>query len=200
MNVSTRRFPRSPYRSRSQRGFTLLEVLIAVVVFAIGLLGIAGLQVAGMRFTHGSQLRAVATMQAENMADRMRSNRTGVRDGHYNVADAMPTEFDTDCATEECTPAELAEYDLVMWNVGVEDRPEESNALTLPGGTGVVCIDSTPNDGTDEDWACDDEGIVYAIKVSWQERTVGADDVAENEDGEDDLDKRTQLLYVRVVP
>ena len=91
-------------RQTKQTGFTLLEVLIAVVVFAIGLLGIAGLQVAGLRFTHGSQLRAVATMQAESMADRMRANMTGVRNGDYNVDD-MPTSFDTDCGAEDCTPA-----------------------------------------------------------------------------------------------
>ncbi|MGE3772890.1 MAG: type IV pilus modification protein PilV [Gammaproteobacteria bacterium] len=185
-------------RHEIQKGFTLLEVLIAVVVFAIGLLGIAGLQVAGMRFTHGSQLRAVATMQAENMADRMRANMTGVRDGDYNITGAMPTSFETDCGAEECTPAELAEYDLVLWNDGAAGKPNESNATTLPGGEGVVCLDSTPDDGDAADWACDSEGIVYAVKLTWNERTVGADDVVEGEDEESD--RRKQFLFVRVVP
>lgn len=194
MNVSECRHP-------TQKGFTLLEVLVAVVVFAIGLLGIAGLQVAGMRFTHGSQLRAVATMQAENMADRMRANITGVRNGDYNITGAMPTSYDTDCGAEECSPAELAEYDLVLWNDGVAGKPNESNAATLPGGDGVVCIDSTPDDGNDADWACDNEGIVYAIKLMWQERTVGADDLVEDEGGDAGVaDFRKQFLFVRVVP
>lgn len=185
----------------SQRGFTLLEVLIAVVVFAIGLLGIAGLQVAGMRFTHGSQLRAVAAMQADSMAERMRANMTGVRDGDYNITGAMPTSFDTDCGAEACTPAELAEYDLVLWNDGAEGKPDESNATTLPSGRGIVCIDSTPDDGDESDWECDNEGIVYAVKLTWKERTVGADDVVENDEGETvESDTRDQFLFVRVVP
>lgn len=188
-------------RHQTQKGFTLLEVLIAVVVFAIGLLGIAGLQVAGMRFTHGSQLRAVATMQAENMADRMRANMTAVRDGAYNVTGAMPTSFDTDCGAETCTPAELAEYDLVLWNDGASGKPNESNAATLPEGEGVVCIDSTPDDGDIGDWDCDNEGIVYAIKLTWNERTVGADDIVQNCDEETGgCDLRRQRLFVRVIP
>jgi len=188
-------------RHQTQKGFTLLEVLIAVVVFAIGLLGIAGLQVAGMRFTHGSQLRAVATMQAENMADRMRANAAGVRDGHYNITGAMPTSFSVDCSAAECTPEDLARYDLVLWNSGASGKPDESNAKTLPGGKGVVCNDSTPDDGNESNWACDNTGIVYAIKLAWDERTVGDDDLAKNDEGEPEAgDTRKQLLFVRVIP
>lgn len=186
-----------------QRGFTLLEVLIAVVVFSIGLLGIAGLQVAGMRYTHGSQLRAVATMQAENMAERIRANRAGARDNHYNVTGDMPTAYPADCATEACTTAQLATFDLVTWNTGDEDdRPDAANAQVLPSGDGVVCIDSTPDDGGPDDWACDDEGIIYAVKLVWIERTVGADDAGEDADGNVDADSATsqQFLFVRVVP
>lgn len=187
--------------NRHERGFTLLEIMIAVVVFAIGLLGIAGLQVAGMRFTHGSGLRSVATMQAENMADRMRANVAGTKNGHYNVTGAMPTEYDTDCSTATCTSEELATFDLVTWNsAAVGDKPHESNADILPDGEGVVCIDATPDDGTPADWACDNDGIVYAIKVVWTERTVGKDDEGKNLDDETDPDLSIKRLYVRVIP
>ena len=165
---------RPPSRSG---GFTLVEILIAIVVFSIGLLGIAGLQVSGMRFTQGSQLRSVAAMQAGSMADRMRANRVGFRTGAYNSGGTMPTSSTKDCAVVSCTPAETATFDLVNWNSsGGSSKPTQSNADLLPGGNGVVCIDSTPDDGTAAGWACDGTGAIYAVKVVWTERTANASD------------------------
>jgi type IV pilus assembly protein PilV len=189
-------------RPAAQRGFTLLEVLVAIVVFSVGLLGIAGLQVAGMRYTHGSQLRSLATMQAENMADNMRANRVAVADGHYNVTDAMPTTYPKDCGVENCAPEELALFDLATWNSAAsEGKPHESNHDVLPAGDGVVCIDSTPNDGDPTDWACDDTGTVYAVKLVWHERTVGDWEEADDGGGEETTpDVQQHFLFLRVVP
>lgn len=188
-------------------GFTLLEVLIAIVVFSIGLLGIAGLQVAGMRFTYSSQLRAIATAQADSLADRMRGNPIGMVEGFYNITDGtpMPTALDADCSAETCTPEQLATYDLVTWNAGLDDasKPRESNGEVLPDGDGVVCIDSEPDDGGPADWACDNLGEVYAIKVVWTERASGGDDLVDTDgDGEPDAvgDIATRRLVMRVIP
>jgi len=184
---------------RRTQGFTLVEILIAIVIFSIGLLGIAGLQVAGMRFTHGSQLRTIAVSQVESMADLMRANQFAVQKGLYNVKDTAIPETDTpDCATELCTATERAAYDLKTWNYAQEDAPIQSNADSLPLGDGMVCRDSTPNDGETDDWQCDNTGDVYAIKVQWQERTVGDDDVGQR--GNTDADKHTQRFVMTVVP
>ena len=166
--------PSFPPRSR---GFTLVEILIAIGVFSIGLLGIAGLQVSGMRFTKGAEVRATAAMQAATMADRMRANRAAVQDGNYNTQGTMPTSSDKDCATVSCTPAETATYDLLNWNTSAGNtKPTQSNADLLPGGRGVVCIDSTPDDGSTTSWACDNTGSMYAIKLLWTERTTSGSD------------------------
>lgn len=184
-----------PIRARCA-GFTLLEILIAIVIFSIGLLGIAGLQVNGMRFTQDSQLRATAIAQAEAMADRMRTNRRGLLDDHYNITGTMPSALVKDCNVDPCTPEDLATFDLVTWNTALDDdtHTRESNADVLPGGTGVVCIDSTPDDGDAAGWSCDNAGGIYAIKVHWTERTVGADDVADTEDTSE------KQVFVRVIP
>ena len=174
--------------SRHIAGFTLIEVLVAIVIFSIGLLGIASLQIAGLRFAGGSQHRAMATMQSQNMADRMLANLAGVEDGDYNVTGSMPASYTTDCSGNDCTSADLAEYDLVTWN--------QSNADSLPSGTGIVCKDSTPNDGDSSNWACDDTGDVYAIKIEWKERIAGDEDIEDSAGA----GVNTRQLVTRFVP
>lgn len=197
-------------RSNSrQSGFTLLEVLVAIVIFSIGLMGIAGLQVKGMRFTHDSQLRAIAVAQAETMADRMRADPVGVRLGFYDTKGTMPTVADANfvnCYSATCTSQQLAVFTLVTWNlIDPQTFPNpvrESNNFVLPGGDGVVCIDSTPNDGTSGAWACDGIGNVYVVKVRWTERLAGSNDVGGNEanNTSDASNTDEKLVFVRVMP
>ncbi|GGE74095.1 hypothetical protein GCM10011533_28150 [Streptosporangium jomthongense] len=59
---------------KSQHGFTMIEVLIAVLVLAIGLLGVAGVQLVSMQQTVNSNLRSEATIYAQSVAERLRSN------------------------------------------------------------------------------------------------------------------------------
>lgn len=72
--------------TRRQRGFSMIEVLIAVLILAIGLLGMAHMQASGMRSTHGAYLRTQATFLAGDILDSMRANVTPARAGSYDVA------------------------------------------------------------------------------------------------------------------
>ena len=197
----------------AQHGFTLLEVLIALVIFSIGLMGIAGLQVSGMRFTHDSQLRTLALAQAETLADRMRSDAAGVQNGFYNIQGPMPSPADVgyvDCYIVTCTSQQLAKFTLATWNGPSGDltRVEESNHDVLPSGDGVVCIDSTPDDATSIAWNCDNAQVekargIYTIKVRWRERLASgpngpANDVGGN--GGADADSDVKIIVTRVVP
>lgn len=177
-------------RPAPAKGFTLLEVLIAVIVFSIGLLGIASLQMAGLRYTHASQLRSVATLQAQTIADKMYANGPSVYgdDKNYDASGGMPGSYGMDCDVVACSTAELADFDLVNWN--------QDNANLLPGGDGIVCLDATPDDGVSGDWQCDGNGDVYAIKVQWTDRAVTAEDEEDNT-GSGTVTKR---LVMRLVP
>ena len=78
--------PNSLHLTRRQRGFSLIEVLIAILVLAIGLLGMANMQASGMRCTHGAYLRTQATVLGDDILDSMRANVTAARGGSYDVA------------------------------------------------------------------------------------------------------------------
>lgn len=65
---------------RTQSAFTLVEVLVAIIILAVGMLGLAGLQLAGMRNNHSSFLRTQATLAAADLIDRMRADPAAFRD------------------------------------------------------------------------------------------------------------------------
>jgi len=69
-----------------QCGMTLIEILVAIVVLSIGLLGLAGLQVKGLQVNQGSTYRWQAAMLAEDMADRIRADAAGAAAGSYALA------------------------------------------------------------------------------------------------------------------
>ena len=113
------------------RGFTLLEVLIAVVVLSIGLLGIAGLQAFGQRSNHSAYLRSQATALAYDMIDRMRANTAGVLSGAYNAIDTTSgTYSNPGCDTATCSSSQMAQYDMYDW--------QQELATQLPTGNGKV--------------------------------------------------------------
>ena len=113
------------------RGFTLLEVLIAVVVLSIGLLGIAGLQAFSQRSNHSAYLRSQATALAYDMIDRMRANTAGVLSGAYNAIDTTSgTYSNPGCDTATCSSSQMAQYDMYDW--------QQELATQLPTGNGKV--------------------------------------------------------------
>lgn len=157
-------------RVRRQRGFTLIEALISVVIMSIGLLGVAALQTRSLGSTNIAAKRSQAILLAGDLADRMRANRVAADPAaasHY--ANTEPA--DNACravhhghmhAVATCSAVQVAADDLAEWNAQV--------AAILPAGTGVVCRDSTPNDGTVTAPACDGNGDAFAIKIFWTEK------------------------------
>lgn len=107
-----------------QRAFTLLEVLVALLVLSIGLLGLASLQVFGLKFGHQSYERTQATLLIYDLADRMRANPWGVRYGYYTgpIPTSAPTPSCESATLTPCSPAQLAADDLYRWSQDVNAR------------------------------------------------------------------------------
>jgi len=132
-----------------QRGFTLIEILVTVVVLAIGLLGLAGLQATSVRFNHSAYLRSQATSLAYDIADRMRANTVAARAGAYDGAVA------TNCAAVALAGT-LAQQDRQAWGNAL--------ACTLPLGAGNICRGTLAVDGT-----CTAVANVFTIRVQWDD-------------------------------
>lgn len=115
--------------SRAHRGFTLLEVLVALVVLSIGLLGLSGLQTTSLRNNHSAFLRSQATLVATNIMDRMRANRAAATGGDYDINyGSTPTHVS--CGGS-CTALQVAQMDVEEWVAYVQ---------RLPGGQGQVSV------------------------------------------------------------
>jgi type IV pilus assembly protein PilV len=164
MLVNDGNFPNVSRRTAAEKGFTLIEVLVAALVLSLGLLGLAGLQVMSLRNNQSAHFRSVATQAAYDMVDRMRANPTGLRDGNYHAVEAGTD----DCVASVCTPLQMAGYDFARWSSRL--------AAELPLGTGTVCRDGTP-----ETADCDAQGNAYAVKISWDDDRSGALDVNDPE-------------------
>ncbi len=124
------------YGKHRQSGFTLLEVLIALLVLSIGLLGLAALQTTGLRSNQMASMRTLATQFTYDITDRMRSNPAGVTAGDYFIArdDATAT-----------TPTTIAATDLAEWRNNITQRlPNGMSDITqCDSGTSPACADLT---------------------------------------------------------
>lgn len=113
---------------RHSRGLTLVEILIALLVLSIGLLGLAGLQTLSLKFNTGAYQRTQATALAYDIADRMRANRAAALNNEYNSGFGAP---------QVCgVPAgdgSVAQQDLAAWR--------NELACRLPGSTGSIARD-----------------------------------------------------------
>jgi type IV pilus assembly protein PilV len=159
-------------KAQSQRGFSMVEALVTVLIFAIGLLGVIGLQTLALASSTISSQRNDATVLALDMADRMRANLTAVTGGAGTGYDAAvagaagcrAVYADAVAAAGTCTADQLAADDLYDWLAQIQQ--------TLPSGDGAVCIDGTPDDGAPGAPACDGAGRTYAVKVWWTQRAT----------------------------
>lgn len=193
-------------------GFTLIEILITVIVLSIGLLGLAGLQISGLRANMSSETRSKATVLANDIAERMRTNPLGVHnddeavDNQYaNISTAdlncnnLPDPFCSnynDGATslaDDCTPAEMAAFDAWVWACGMPKAPGvvlDGVTNILNGGTGSI----TCNDVDLADADNCSPGSSHTITVSWNELSPSQ---SENLDAGELL---TQTYTLVVVP
>jgi type IV pilus assembly protein PilV len=110
------------------RGFSLLEVMIALFVLSVGMLGSTAMMLRGQTEATKTNYSSTATQLASTMAEMMRSNITGVNAGAYNSLDSSVA--DPACISSGCSAAEIAAYDGYIWGWMLNEY--------LPDGSGDV--------------------------------------------------------------
>lgn len=128
-----------------QKGFTLLEALISLVVLSVGMLGIAALYVEGLRAGRTAVYRTTAVTLAADLMDRIRSNRGAL--AAYAGGPGL-----NNCVNQatDCTPAEMAAHDLQIWNDEIDRRMPQGTQGNVAFGPGPV-VDT------------------YTIQIQWPE-------------------------------
>lgn len=140
-----------PFDAKSnQSGFTLLEVLITLLIFSVGLLGLAKMQMHTIKYADSAFRRSQAIFLAHDIFERMRANRTLAANGAYSVAFGDPIVGASDCVASTCSTLQMAGYDLKQW--------KDDLAALLPLGDGAV----TPV-------ASGGVGTIFNISVRWND-------------------------------
>ncbi|WP_080962657.1 type IV pilus modification protein PilV [Chromobacterium subtsugae] len=116
---------------RAAMGFTMLEVLIALLVLAMGVLAAIAVMLNAERASGSGYLRQMANQYAYDMVDRMRANSAQVAAGAYDVASGVSAStFQSNCVATVCTAATMATFDKYQWLTDLQNN--------LPNGTGSI--------------------------------------------------------------
>jgi type IV pilus assembly protein PilV len=178
------------------KGFSLIEVLVALLILSVGLLGLAAMQVSGLRSVGNSTYYTQASLALTDMAERMRANPVAVADNFFldvssdstdgaaKTIDCAPGSkptpycsdyYDTDSSTAKdaatCTPTELATYDINVWFCGEltqEDGGGRTGSLAAALPSAKVTIKCEDSDaGVDSDDCT--AGSTHEIVLTWDE-------------------------------
>lgn len=160
---------------RLQRGFSLIEAMVALLVITIGLLGVAGLQALAINNTHRASLRSIAALEASSMAAYLESNTSywssqsvtssvtvvplnGLVSFQGVGGSTMTNNLPTSCTTTACTKVQIAAWDLHNWGAELGKQ--------LPAGQGGVQCGNGLSPGTTS------IPMTCVVTVQWQEKSL----------------------------
>ena len=138
-------------------GFTLIEVLVALLVLSVGLLGVAKLSFSSVQANGSAYMRTQATELTKQIFDAMRANRNQAALNGYDVAYGVNPVAGTDCSQVNCSDIQMATYDLAQWKARLQ--------AAMPGGDGqiVTAIVALPN-GNQE--------LTASVSVEWNDQVA----------------------------
>lgn len=167
---------------RRGRGFSLVEVLVALIVLSVGLLGIAKMQALALSSTTVASSRSLAAIEASSLADAMHANRVYWAGApSFTVAGNTVTTLPataTACASS-CTPTQLAASDLQTWATAL-------HALLPNDQANITCSNTTTP-------------VSCTIQITWSEKTIAINTQAQAQASSSasvDINNPQYTLYV----
>ncbi len=158
---------------QSQRGITLIESLVAIVVTALGILGILGVQMRTLTDTQTTVRRAQAIRLIEDLSERMKVNPNALAEINSYVSPFNATPAVGDCQTKTCTRTELAAHDLGAW--------KQTIANNLPLGQASVFL------STAESALPPGQARQLGVMIGWRENERDIADTADKKTYRDAL-------------
>lgn len=146
-----------PMTAKIQNGFSLIEVMIALLILAIGAGALALLLLASVQGTVQAQERSMATLKASELAQLIHGNPAVLGHFVFPVGNAQICQPGLTCSSDEWAASHLQQ-----WQRDLEDAMAQA--------VGVVCLDSSPLDGDGADLSCDGNGAAV-VKIVWQEQS-----------------------------
>ena len=112
-----------------RNGFSMIEVLVALLVLAVGLLGVLVMQARGLQFNQAGYMQSQAMFMAEDIVERVRANQSAINSYEIDFADAGDSSAGScEDTSSPCSDAEMAASDLYLWKTAL--------ASVLPKGDG----------------------------------------------------------------
>jgi type IV pilus assembly protein PilV len=151
-------------QSRNKRGFTLLEVLIALLVFSLGLMGMAGLLAVSVKTNQSAYLRTQASFLAQAMADRIGANRVALATAAYNgTYTGSPTGSDPCSNGAACSSSQIVQRDKFFWSQQLGNQ--------LPNGSATINCAGALLGSTLQAAAAPFDGLCNMV-ITWSESTL----------------------------
>lgn len=151
--------------TRRQSGFSLIELLVAVLIMGFGVLGVAALQVLSLQQNRGALLRAEANQLANDLIDRIRVNTLVT---YSSAIDAGPAAT-TDCMINACSTIEMRDYDIAQWKCSITSIDDAGDPYAACAGFTPPIEGSLPNGQGSVALV----GGVYEVTVEWDEDNDG---------------------------
>ena len=133
---------------KKQTGATMIEILVTILVLAVGLLGLSATQVMSLKNGNNAHHRYMAALAAHEMAERIRANPDGLELSGYSGKTVDGSEASVNCATN-CNAGAIANLDLYEWGQVI--------STNLPGGEGEIGV----------------AGRTVTLTVTWNEQHTG---------------------------